>query len=97
MIRSHEYPVVGSWYLDVDHNDQFEIVARDEADKTIEIQYFSGEIEEVDADTWFSMRLIAIAPPKDWSGPFEVEKDEFSELGDESKHPTDWSDPLNSI
>lgn len=97
MKLSHEYPVVGTWYLDVDHQDRFEIVARDESADIMEIQYFGGEVEELDIDTWFAMNIIAIAPPKDWSGPFEVDKDEFNELGDETIHPTNWSNPFNSF
>jgi len=96
MIRAHEYPIVGNWYLDLDHREQFEIVAKDEETDTIEIQSFSGEIEELDEDTWFSMHVVSIAPPKDWSGPYEVDKEEFSELGDEIIHPTRWSDPFTS-
>lgn len=85
MIRAHEYPVIGLWYLDIEHTEQFEIVAEEE--DSIEIQYFSGEIEELDMATWFSMRVVSIAAPKDWSGPFEVDKDAFSDLEGEIRHP----------
>ena len=100
MVRTHEYPVIGVWYWDIEHADQFEIVAEDKLDGCIEIQYFSGEIEEVDIDTWFEMRVVSIAAPKDWSGPYEIEKDTFSdleELTEEGKHPNDWSDPLDEV
>ncbi len=83
MIRAHEYPVVGTWYWDIDHLDRFEIVAQDEKSRSIEIQYFSGEIEEVDFETWFNLRVVSIAAPRDWSGPFEVDKEDFTELNDE--------------
>lgn len=96
MIRAHEYPSVGVWYWDIDHADQFEIVAEDKLDQSIEIQYFSGEIEELDMDTWFEMRVVSIAAPKDWSGPYEIEKDTFFELEEEVKepvkYPKDWSE-----
>ncbi len=85
MIHAHEYPVIGLWYWDIEHTEQFEIVAED--GESIEIQYFSGEIEELDMGTWFSMRVVSIAAPKDWSGPFEVDKDAFSDLESEIKHP----------
>lgn len=100
MVRTHEYPVIGVWYWDIEHADQFEIVAEDKFDRCIEIQYFSGEIEEVDIDTWFEMRVVSIAAPKDWSGPYEIEKDDFSdleELEEEGKHPKDWSDPFDGV
>ena len=82
MMRAHEYPIVGAWYWDIDHAERFEIVARDDTNGNIDIQYFSGEIDEVDEETWFSMRVVSIAAPQDWSGPFEINKDEFSEFGD---------------
>ena len=94
MIRAHEYPIIGAWYLEIETKERFEVVAKDEESNTIEIQYFSGEIEELDTDTWFAMHLASIASPKDWSGPFEVDKEEFSELGDEVIHPRNWSDPF---
>jgi hypothetical protein len=88
MIKPHEYPVIGTWYRDLEHKDKFEIVAIDEKNQAIEIQYFSGDIEEIDYDEWFSMKIGAIPAPQDWSGPFEVEKDEFSDLSDEPPHPS---------
>lgn len=94
MLRAHEYPVIGTWYLDIDHKEQFEIVAKDEEAGTIEIQSFSGEVEELDLETWYEMRVVSIAPPKDWSGPYEVDKDEFSEF-EETIHPINWSKPFS--
>ena len=97
MVRPHEYPVIGTWYWDIEHTDQFEIVAEDKLEGSLEIQYFSGEIEEVDMETWFEMRVVSIAAPKDWSGPYEIDKNEFSELEEEGHHPQSWSDPFNSL
>lgn len=95
MIRPNEYPVVGSWYWDIDHASQFEVVAQDEAQGTVEIQYFSGEIEDLDIDTWFAMHVVSIAPPKDWSGPFELDNSQFpDELENGALKIDYWSDPL---
>lgn len=94
MIVAHEQPEVGLWYCDMDSRQQFEIVASDRPSATLELQYFTGEVEEIDLDTWYAMHVISIAPPKDWSGPYEVEKEQFSELGDDIYHPINWSDPL---
>lgn len=95
MIREHEYPVVGMWYWDVDHADQFEIVAEDKLNQCLEIQHFSGEIEEIDLSDWFDMHVVSIAAPKDWTGPYEIDKHTFSDLEgpeDPVKYPEDWSD-----
>ena len=39
-------PVVGQWYRGVT-NELFEVVAVDEGDETIEIQYFDGSVTEI--------------------------------------------------
>lgn len=104
MLKAHEAPVVGAWYWDVEHSLQFEIVAYDngphgEGTQTIEIQYFDGEVDELDLDTWYSMQVVSIGAPKDWTGPYEVEKDEYSDLTDgEAQHPvSDWNSPLDTL
>ena len=44
-------PVVGMWYARPG-GDAFEVVAIDRDDRTIEIQYFDGTVEELDVDEW---------------------------------------------
>lgn len=56
------------------------MVAVDEHAQTVEIQYFEGEIEELDLDTWYNLVLDPIDPPEDWSGPYDDL--ERGELGD---------------
>lgn len=97
MLSKHEPPAIGSWYLDIDHTEQFEIVAADLKEGAIEIQYFGGEVEELDLETWYSMRVVSIAAPKDWSGPYEIDKELFTELKDESLHPYDGHNPLDDV
>jgi hypothetical protein len=98
VIRAHERPTIGAWYWDKENKDQvFEIVAIDPIEELLEIQYFNGEVEEIDFDAWYESHPISIAPPKDWSGPFEVEKDVYTELDDKAQHLDTWNDPLNQI
>ena len=92
-LRTHELPIIGNWYWDIEHSLQFEIVATDDDAGGIEIQYFEGELEEIDVDTWYAMRVVSIAAPEDWTGPFEIDKDQFPELKDEI-HP-ESENPLN--
>lgn len=95
MTHYHEYPIIGFWYKDLEHNQNFEVVASDPQEGTIEIQYFSGEIEELEESTWYAMNVASIAPPKDWSGPFEMEREELADLDqtDKAIHPIDWAGP----
>ena len=47
-MKNHPVPAIGKWYLDNGDKQLFEIVAIDDDDETIEIQYFDGAIEELD-------------------------------------------------
>lgn len=70
-MKNHPAPAIGKWYLDNVDGQLFEIVAIDEDDGTIEIQFFDGSIEELEIDLWDEMELTSAAPPEDWSGPFD--------------------------
>lgn len=69
-------PRIGDWYRTVS-GDNFEIVALDADDETLEIQYFDGTIEELDLDTWYELDVDAIEPPEDWSGSLDIERDDY--------------------
>jgi hypothetical protein len=97
MIRLHEQPVIGMWYWDFLLKKNFEVVALDEREGTVEIQYFEGEVEELEHDMWYQRRVVAVPPPEDWSGPYEVDKEEFYLLKNEENHPESWDSPLNSV
>lgn len=64
-------PIIGNWYRNLESGDQFEVVALDDDAQTVEIQFFEGEVEELDMDSWESLVLEAIDPPEDWTGPFD--------------------------
>jgi len=69
-------PRVGDWYTNATA-EIFEIVAYDEEDQTLEIQYFDGTVEELDLDTWYEMDIEPTAPPEDWSGSLDIERDDY--------------------
>jgi len=72
-------PNVGSWYR-LEGGELFEVVAIDDDDATVEIQYFDGTVEEMDLDEWNAhcdeRALQAADPPEDWSGSVDVEPEE---------------------
>ena len=79
-MKNHPLPAIGKWYLDNADRQLFEIVAIDDEDDTIEIQYFDGSIEELDLELWNEMELTSAAPPEDWSGPFDdLEADDMAD------------------
>ncbi|OUS25605.1 hypothetical protein A9Q99_20690 [Gammaproteobacteria bacterium 45_16_T64] len=85
-------PVIGNWYENKDTGTMFEVVAMDDAG-LIATQYFDGEIEELDTETFLKMPLRAAEQPEDWGGPFEVdsedrfESDFFAQQEEHSSEP----------
>lgn len=88
-------PRIGDWYRTAS-GDNFEIVALDPDDETLEIQYFDGTVEELDLDTWYELDVDAIEPPEDWSGSLDIERDDYG-VDLESPGTENWSNPLDSI
>ncbi len=72
-------PVIGSWYR-IQGSDSFEVVAFDEDDGTIELQYFDGTVEEMDLEDWQAEKeagtLEEVEPPDDWTGSDDVDPEE---------------------
>jgi hypothetical protein len=72
-------PDIGGWYR-VRGGELLEVVAIDEDDGTIEVQYFDGTVEELDLADWEAQRTTGeiedAEPPEDWSGSVDVEGDE---------------------
>ncbi len=57
-------PSVDTWYR-APGGDPFEVVAIDRQDRTIEIQYADGTVEELDLEDWYNLGIVAVAPPAD--------------------------------
>ena len=88
-------PVVGDWYRGVT-NELFEVVAIDDADETIEIQFFDGTVAEMEFEAWneqlLDRMLDMAAAPEDWSGAVDVEAEDLDrEFEDNAR--TAWSIP----
>lgn len=81
-------PTVGDWYKTL-AGDSFEIVAFDEDDQTVEIQYEDGSIEELDLDTWYDLEIEPIDSPADWSGSLDMDREDFGKGVERDLHE-DW-------
>ena len=77
---------IGDWYR-LHGGDSFEIVAVDDDDGTIDIQYFDGTLEEMDLEDWEAHcadgALEAAEAPEDWSGSVDVESVDPQERTDQ--------------
>ncbi|MGA2024757.1 MAG: DUF6763 family protein [Steroidobacteraceae bacterium] len=69
-------PEIGAWYR-VRGGESFEVVAVDEDDGTIEVQYFDGTVEEMEREDWdaqhSSGEISEAEAPEDWSGSVDVD------------------------
>ena len=93
----HVQPYIGCWYADATGS-TYEVVAIDEDDRTIEIQYFDGTVEELDFGMWFDTPMEMVEPPEDYSGSLDIEREDYgvdiSELGGT---PEDWGTPTELL
>jgi hypothetical protein len=80
-------PSIGDWYR-LRGGALFEVVAFDDDDGTIEIQYFDGTVEEMDVEDWEAQwedgTLEAAEAPEDWSGSVDVEATDDERRGVDS-------------
>lgn len=88
-------PIVGSWYKSHDMDEPFEVVATDEQG-CVEVQYFSGEIEEYDIEVWNEFDLLRIPPPEDVLGPFEYSREDLG-YNDHLFRREFWSGALTEL
>jgi hypothetical protein len=79
MASEQSKPAVGAWYRFVGA-DLFEVVALDEDDGTIELQYFDGTVEEMDLEDWnahwLDSEIEVAAAPEDWTGSVDVDTED---------------------
>jgi len=86
------YPVIGQWFRRPSGT-LFEVVAIDEAARTVEIQQFDGTIDEVDIESWSDLLLVEISAPEDWSGSVDMDPEDFAGKNN-SEIPAGYHDPL---
>ncbi len=73
---SKPHPAVGNWYQTVE-GEILEVVAMDQEEQSIEVQFYDGTVEEYDADTWDELVQNAAEAPEDWSGSFDISNDDY--------------------
>ncbi len=56
------FPRIGGWYKNT-IGEAFEVVAQDDEDDTLELQYYDGTVAELDPEAWESMNPVSIEPP----------------------------------
>jgi len=89
-------PTIGAWYFDNDERQLFEVVALDDEQATVEVQYLDGAIGEFDLDTWPQLNLVSAAPPEDSDAGYELSQEDRWQ-DDQALSPDFWGNPLNHI
>ncbi len=85
-------PILTQWYQEAETGRTFKVVALDEDNDAIEVQYADGDIDEFDFASWHESHLLPIEPPEDWSAPFDdVEPDNLG-YSDADVHEPDRRD-----
>lgn len=69
--------MIGDWYS-LRGGDLFEVVAVDEAEGTVEVQYFDGTVEEFELDDWYAQssagEIEEAEAPEDWTGSVDIDR-----------------------
>jgi len=89
------YPIIGKWFRRR-NGTLFEVVAVDEEDGTIEIQFFDGTIDEVDLEAWPGLLTIEVNAPEDWSGSVDMDPEDYVGRSP-NEMPPGFHDPLEFL
>lgn len=94
-------PAIGEWYR-MREGGLLEVVALDEADGTVEVQYFDGTVEEIELEDWHARfgagEIEEADAPEDWSGSVDVDRDDDGtslERSEDSRHSAGTLDGLD--
>jgi hypothetical protein len=61
-------PRIGQWYTHLDKGEPFLVTGYDEKSSTIEVQDITGDLDEIDEESWAVLPLEFAEPPEDWTG-----------------------------
>lgn len=88
---------IGQWYTRLDKGETFQVTGFDESSRTIEIQAFDGDLDEIDLDAWYTLPLALGEPPEDWTGPVDdIETDDLG-YSETEMSEADWAEPLQPL
>lgn len=88
-------PIVDQWYWHHDKGPVFYVTAVDDEERTIEVQHYDGDVEEITFAEWRTLNLAPGEEPENWSGSMDI--DETDDLGTEvtDTRRSDWDEPLS--
>ena len=90
-------PEIGQWYARGDKGEIFQVVGYDDRARTVEIQSFDGDIDEIELDAWESLALEPSVAPEDCTGPMDEVEPEDLGYSETAMRAQDWARPLQPI
>ena len=88
-------PIPECWYHHLDKGQLFFVVDRDDEKELVEIQYFDGNLEEIELPEWYAMDLEHAEQPEDWAGPLDIsDTDDFGTSVTDTA-PEEWDSSSN--
>jgi len=85
-------PLINQWYLDMEHDALFYVVAIDEQEDSVEIQFFDGNIDKIPLNYWYLMNIEPAEPPEDWTGALEKVDADDADFDEAEFSDEPWSD-----
>ena len=86
---------VGEWYEA--GGTAFEIVGIDTKAEVVLVQSFDGTLEEYDFDSWLELAARPTAPPEDYSGAIDIDREDYVEEADNGVRSGRWDNPLDLL
>ena len=68
---------VGQWFET--EGEPFEVVGIDAQAEMVLVQHYDGTLEDYDFETWMALAAQPCAPPEDYSGALDIERDDYAE------------------
>lgn len=89
-------PVAGTWYVDTDREQTFEVLSVNEDDDAIELQYEDGSKETLDFNAWHTLDIdYAKTDEDDEEWEDALEEDEEDDVDDDFDDDMDDDEDYN--
>src|SRR5579872_1314345 len=96
-VKPKASPLIGQWYRHLDKGESFLVTAHDERTGSTEIQFFDGDLDEIDADAWAELPVVLAEPPEDWTGPVDSAPHDDLGYSETAMKENDWEAPLQAL
>jgi hypothetical protein len=63
---------LGQWYRRLDKAEIFRVVGLDTESRSVVIQNFGGDLDEIDEESWITLPLHWTEPPENWTGALDA-------------------------